>query len=66
MIRMGPIFKAEILIYQSKVNLDEKLLVGKMPHLIDPEVRKMLGRVIFGSKNTTFHSNEALLIKTFL
>ena len=30
-----------MLIYQSKVNLGENILFGNMPHLIDPEIRKM-------------------------
>ena len=30
---MQPMFKNEILIYQSKVNLDEKILLGKITHL---------------------------------
>ena len=53
---MRPIFKTEMLIYQSKVNLDEKTLFGNTPHLIDPEIRKMLVKGTFGNKYSTFHS----------
>ena len=53
---MWPIFKTEMLICQSKANLDEKILFGKMPHLIDPEIRKMLVQGIFGNKYSTFYS----------
>ena len=31
-----PIFKTEIIIYQSKVNLDKKNMFGKITHLLDP------------------------------
>ena len=53
---MGPTFKTEMLIYQSEANLDEKTPFGNIPHLIDPEVRKMLVQGMFGNKNSTFHS----------
>ena len=43
-------------IYQSKVNLDEKILFGSIPHLTDPEIRKMLVKAMFGNKEFTFHS----------
>ena len=36
------IFKAEVLIYQSKDNLDVKILLGKVTHLLDSDTRKML------------------------
>ena len=52
---MRPIFKTEIFICQSKVNLDEKILFGTIPHLTDPEIRKMLVKSMFGNKNSTFH-----------
>ena len=38
---MGPTFKTELLIYQSKANLDEKILFDKITHHLDPEIRKM-------------------------
>ena len=53
---MWPIFKTEMFIYQSKVNLGEKNLFGSIPHLTDPEIRKMLVKGMFGNKNSTFHS----------
>ena len=34
--------KTEMLIYQSKANADEKVLFGKITHILDPEIRKML------------------------
>ena len=34
----------------SKVNLDEKILFGSIPHLTDPEIRKMLLKSMFGKK----------------
>ena len=52
---MRPIFKTEIFICQSKVNLDKKMF-GSIPHLTDPEIRKMLVKGMFGNKNSTFHS----------
>ena len=39
----------EILIYHSKTNLDEKILFGNIPNLIDPEIRKMLVKVMLGN-----------------
>ena len=53
---MRLIFKTEIFIYQSKINLDEKILFVSIPHLTDPEIRKMLLTGMFGNNNSTFHS----------
>ena len=53
--KFTPIFKTEKLIYQSKVNLDEKILLGNIPHLIDPEIRQMLVEGMLWNKNSTFH-----------
>ena len=39
---MGPIFKIELLIYQSKANLDEKILIDKITHHLDLELNKIL------------------------
>ena len=39
---MGPIFKTKMLIYQSKANLNVKILFGKITHYLDPEIRKVL------------------------
>ena len=38
---MWPIFKTEMLIYQSKANLDEEISFCKITHLSDPEIREM-------------------------
>ena len=43
---MKPIFKTEVLMYQSKVNLEEKILFVNVPHLIDPETRACLQQKI--------------------
>ena len=51
-----PIFKTEMFIYQSKVNLNEKILFGSIPHLTDQEIRKMLVKGMFGNKSSSFHS----------
>ena len=53
---MRPVFKTEMIIYQSKANLDEKILPGKITRLSVPEIRKMLERAMFGKKSSTFHS----------
>ena len=44
-------FNTEMLIYHSKVNLDEKILFGNIPHLVDPEIGKMLVKGMFRIKN---------------
>ena len=41
------IFKTEMLSYQSKANLDEETLFGKITHHLDPEIRKMLVKSMF-------------------
>ena len=41
---MRLISKTEMLIYQSKVNLDEKILSGKITHHLDPEIRNNGGK----------------------
>ena len=53
---MWPIFKTETLIYQSKANLDVKILFGKITHLLNPEIRSMLVRGISEYENCTFDS----------
>ena len=50
---MGPIFKTELLLYQSKANLDEKILFDKITHHLDQELRKMPERDLYG--NRIFH-----------
>ena len=53
---MRPIFKTEMLIYQSKANLDEAILFGKITHYVDLEIRKMLSRSMFVNEYFTCHS----------
>ena len=53
---MRPIFKTEMLMYQSKGNLDLKILFGNITHHSDLEIRKMLERGMFGNKDSSFHS----------
>ena len=52
------IFKTKLLIFQSKANLDENILFGKITHHLVPEVRKMLVRGMFWKHNSTFHSGS--------
>ena len=56
---MLPIFKIEMFIYQSKAKLDMIILFGNFTHHLDPEIRKMLGRVL-GCQSDRF-----VLIKSF-
>ena len=51
-----------MLIYQSKANLDEKILFGKITHHLNPEIRKMLVRSMFGNKDSSFHSGSPIFI----
>ena len=53
-----PIFKTEMLIYQSKINLDEKILFGKITHLLDPEIRQNAGKGHVLEPYSTFHSGQ--------
>ena len=53
---LWPIFVTKMLIYQSKANLDEKILFGKITHHLDPEIRKMWVMGTFGNRKPTFHS----------
>ena len=39
---MRPIFKTEMLIYQSKTTLDEKHLFGNITHHVDQEIKKII------------------------
>ena len=55
---MRPIFKTKLLIYQSKVNLDEQILSANIPHLVDQEIWEMLVKSMFGNKDSTFHSDQ--------
>ena len=58
---MRQIFKAEVFIYQSKANLDEKILFGKIAHHLGPEIRKMQVNSRFGNQDSTFHLVHHLL-----
>ena len=59
---MRPIFKTEILIYQSKANLDEQNLLGKFTHHLDQEIRKMLANWKFGN-SILVHDLHAIEIR---
>ena len=52
---MWAIFKAKMLAYQSKANLDGNILFGKTTHHLDPEIREMLERGMFGNEKSTLH-----------
>ena len=52
---MRPIFKTEMFIYQSKANVDEKILCGEITYHLDPEIRKLLVNCNFGNDDSTFH-----------
>ena len=47
---MRPIFETEMLIHQSKANLNVKILFSNNTHLIDPEIRKCWKTVCLGTK----------------
>ena len=49
-----PIFETEILICQSKAIVDATILFGKITHLLDLEISKILVRSINGNENSTF------------
>ena len=52
---MWTIFKTKMLIYQSKANLDEKILFGRINDHLNPEMRKMLLGRTLENRNSTFH-----------
>ena len=55
---MWPIFKTELLIYQSKGKLDEKTFrLVKSVNIWDSKISKILVKDIFGNENSTFHSS---------
>ena len=45
-----PIFKTEVLIYQSKGDLHEKILFDKVARHLEPEIRKCLKGACLGTK----------------
>ena len=51
---MRLIFKTKMLINHPKDNLDVKIFIVKIIHLVDPEIRKMLVRGLYGNKSPTF------------
>ena len=51
---MWSIFKIRMLIFQSMAKLVKKILFGKITHHLDPEIREMMERGMFGSGNSTF------------
>ena len=53
---MQPIFKIKMLFYQSKANLDEKILFGKVTHYLNSEIKKKLVRVLYRNEHSTLHS----------
>ena len=53
---MLPIFKTEMLIYRSNTNLDVMIMFGTISHLLDPEIRKMSVRDLYGNEKSTFDS----------
>ena len=53
---MKPIFKIEILFFQSKTNLDKDILFGKITNHLDPVIRKMMVNGKFENEDSTFHS----------
>ena len=53
---MRLLFKTEMLIYQSKANLAEKILLGKITHHLDPEIRRMPVNGMLGNEDSIFHS----------
>ena len=59
----------EMLIYQSKANLDVKILFGNITRLIASEIRRMLDRVCLGTKiphSILVHDLLAIEIKLHL
>ena len=53
---MRQLFETSMLIYQSKANLDVKFLFGNIAHLLDPEIRKIQEKDLFGDQDSIFHS----------
>ena len=57
------ILKNKQLTYQSKANLNMKILLGDITHLIDPEIRKMLQRGLYGNQDPHSILNDSLDIE---
>ena len=47
---MRPMFETEMFIYESKANLNENILFGKITHHLDSLMRQMLLRGMFGNE----------------
>ena len=47
-----PIFKTKMLLYQSKVIFDVKILFRKITHLYDLKISKVSARGMYGNKNS--------------
>ena len=56
---MGLIFRTKTLIYQRQAYLDVNILFGNTIHLVDPEIRKMLKKGMFGNQDSTFQSGPS-------
>ena len=60
--RVWVIFKTKMFIYQSKANLDEEILFGRITHhldhsfCLDQDIRKTLVKGMFGNCDFTCHS----------
>ena len=51
---MQPIFESKMFIYQSKANLEVKIVLGN----IDPEIWKMLEKTLLENQDSTIHSGQ--------
>ena len=47
---MRPIFKTKMVISHSMANLGEKILLGKITHHLDLEIKKMMVRTYLGTR----------------
>ena len=47
---MRPIFKTKMLVYQSKADFDEKILFGRIIHILRPKIEKCLSRACIGTR----------------
>ena len=72
MKNMRPTFKTEMLVYQSRANLDEKSLFGKIAHHLGSEIRKILvngkfeDSLGFESLATCYSPTVLLSVSTYL
>ena len=53
---MQPTLKTKMLIHRSKINLDVKILFGKITQLLEPEIGKCSKRALYEWQGSTFHS----------